>query len=75
MSKLLIVLKRFESKGVLIGMLGIIIAVSGVTPENITSWPSLWDSFINIISNPFIIFSIALQIYAFLNNPTDKEKF
>ena len=69
------ILTRFKSKVVLGGLFAIIITVSGINPENMTSWDVLFNNIVSIFANPFILISIIYQIFAFLNNPTDKEAF
>lgn len=69
------VLERLKSPVVLLGLLSIVISVSGINPENMTDWSILIDNIIGIFKNPFVLLSIAGSIFAFLNNPSDKENF
>lgn len=68
-------LKRFKSPVVISGIFTIIIVVSGISPENMTSWGLLFDNIIAIFKNPFVLISIVWQVIAFLNNPIDKENW
>lgn len=68
-------LKRFKSPVVISGIFTIIIVVSGISPENMTSWGLLFDNIIAIFQNPFVFISIVWQVIAFLNNPIDKENW
>lgn len=67
--------KRLKSIPVWLGIFATIIAVSGISPSNMTDWGILIGNIIDIFKNPFILFSILLSIYAYLNNPTDKGAF
>lgn len=69
------ILKRFKSPVVISAVFTIIIVVSGISPENMTTWGVLFDNILAIFKNPFVFISIIWQVVAFLNNPTDKEKF
>lgn len=69
------ILKRFKSPVVISAVFTIIIVVSGISPENMTTWGVLFDNILAIFKNPFVLISIIWQVVAFLNNPTDKEKF
>ena len=68
-------LKRFKSPVVISGIFTIIIVVSGISPENMTSWGLLFENIIAIFQNPFVLISIVWQVIAFLNNPIDKENW
>lgn len=69
------ILKRFKSPVVISAVFTIIIVVSGISPENMTTWGVLFDNILAIFKNPFVFISIIWQVVAFLNNPADKEKF
>lgn len=69
------ILKRFKSPVVISAVFTIIIVVSGISPENMTTWGVLFDNILAIFKNPFVLISIIWQVVAFLNNPADKEKF
>jgi len=76
--KILMILKRFDSKGTWIGIASIIVLIfstAGVDINTITSWSLLGKTILDIISNPATIFAIVGAIFAFLNNPTDKENW
>lgn len=67
--------QRLKSPVVWAGIAAIIISVSGINPENMTEWGILAENVLNIFKNPFILISIIVSIFAFLNNPKDKEHF
>ena len=69
------ILNRFKSPVVWFGIVSTIIAISGISPETLTSWNLLGDAVVSIFTNPFTFFSCAVGIYAYLNNPSDKEHF
>ena len=68
-------IERFKSPVVIGGLISIVITISGINPNNMTSWEILFENLIGILQNPFILISIIYQIFAFLNNPTDRENF
>ena len=69
------IIKRLRSPVVWAGLFAIVISVSGINPENMTEWGILADNVLDIFKNPFILISIVVSIFAFLNNPKDKEHF
>lgn len=61
--------------GQYIAIIVLVIAVAGIRVEEITTWGMLGTTIIEILSNPFIFFSILYNIFAGMNNPTSKKHF
>ena len=49
-----------------------ILAYKGITASEITSWDKLWEIICQSISNPYMLFLIAVNIYNSLIDPTTK---
>lgn len=69
------ILKRLKRPGVLVGVFGLFIAISGINPENMTSWSLLWDNIKEVAANPFMTISIVCSVFSYLNDPTSKDSF
>lgn len=49
-----------------IGLIGIILSSSGIKPEDLTTWTSVFDMFWGVLSNPFklsTVFMALLGVY------------
>lgn len=53
-----------------VGMLGVILTAMGVSPDTFTSWSVVAEQFIALISNPYMLGSVALAIMGVLIDPT-----
>lgn len=70
--------KRITSPVFWVGVASIVTLIfttAGIEFENITSWKMLLDNIVMIIKNPYLVVSILIAIFSFLNNPTTKDKF
>ena len=47
-----------------------ILAYTGLTTQDITSWPLLGEILINAIKNPYVLSLIAVSLWNALNDPT-----
>lgn len=58
---------RFKNKQfwvmVLLAVAAPISAYYDVSGRDLTTWKSLWDLIVSVISNPFVLFSIGVGIY------------
>ena len=61
--------------GGIVSIFGIIVAVAQINIQEVITWAILWKNVVAIVSNPFILLTIAYQIFAFLNNPANKKGF
>ena len=46
----------------------------GGNPQTLTSWQAVADELIRIVSNPYILFTLAYTIFAIINNPEKAGK-
>lgn len=53
-----------------VGIAGIILTATGVSPEMFTSWDILWDNLVALVKNPFMLGSVALSILGVFVDPT-----
>jgi hypothetical protein len=70
-----VILERLKSPVVLFGLVAVLLSAAQISPENLTSWEVLGDNLIAFISNPFLVGTAIVSIYAFFNNPTNKDGF
>ena len=54
------------------GLVCVILAAIGVSPESITSWPILWAKIMELLNNPFALGCMAMAIIGYINDPTTK---
>lgn len=55
-----------------IGLLGVILTAMGVEPEMFTSWASVYEAFIDLISNPFMLCSVLVAVLGVFVDPSCK---
>lgn len=67
--------ERLKSPVVWFGIIATVLVAAKISPENLTSWDILWNNLVASALNPFIVGSVIVQVYSYLNNPTDKAKF
>ena len=49
---------------------GIILTAMGVSPETLTSWSAVYVAFQELISNPFMLFTVAVAVLGVFVDPT-----
>lgn len=72
------IIERFKSPAVWVGissLITLIFTTAGVKLSQLTSWSIVGETLLNIIKNPFTLGSVAVAIFVFLNNPTNKKGF
>lgn len=45
-------------------------AYFGITGQDMTSWLTLWNVIVDAISNPYVLFTVAVSVYNTLVDPT-----
>lgn len=55
-----------------IGLGAIIITAMGADPEMFTSWQIVKEQFIELVSNPFMLVTVALAVIGYIQDPTTK---
>ena len=53
-----------------VGLLGIILTAMGVNAETLTSWQAVYDAFISLVSNPFMLGSVFMAVLGVFVDPT-----
>lgn len=53
-----------------IGLIAVVLASVGVSPESLTSWAILKDQLLALIGNPFAIGCVAIAVIGYINDPT-----
>jgi hypothetical protein len=69
------ILERFKSPVVWFGLIATLASAAQISPENMTSWPILWDNIVATVSNPFLVAMATVAVFAYINNPETKDKF
>lgn len=55
-----------------IGLVGVILTAMGVDATMFTSWQAVFDSFMSLIKNPFMIGSVLLALWGYVQDFTTK---
>ena len=53
-----------------IGLIGVMLAAIGVSPETLTSWEVLWEQIVNLCTNPYAIGCLLIALIGYVNDPT-----
>lgn len=61
---------RLKNPWFWVGLGGVILSAMGVSPEMFTSWGAVWDSVLNLFSNPFMLVSVVLAVLGVFVDPT-----
>lgn len=61
---------RMKNPWFWIGIVGVILTAMGVNPSMFTSWDILWNSLVELVKNPFLLFSVVLAVLGQFVDPT-----
>lgn len=61
---------RFKNPWFWVGLCGTILAAMGVSPEMFTSWGAVWEAFVNMVGNPYMLVSVVLAVLGVFIDPT-----
>lgn len=61
---------RLSNPYFLIGLLAVVLAAIGVSPESLTSWAVLQDQVMQLLSNPFALGCVVIAVIGYINDPT-----
>ena len=53
-----------------IGLLAVLLAAVGVSPESLTSWQILYDRICQLFRNPYALGCVAVALIGYINDPT-----
>ena len=62
--------KRKKNPYFWIGLIAVILASVGVSPESLTSWNILAGQIMELLNNPFAIGCVIVAIIGYINDPT-----
>lgn len=63
---------RFVNPYFWIGLIAVVLAAVGVSPESLTSWAILKDQLLALIRNPFAIGCVAIAVIGYVIDPTTR---
>lgn len=63
---------RYKNPWFWFGLLGVILTAMGVNPEMFTSWAVVWQTLKELVSNPFMLGSVAMAVLGVFVEPTTK---
>lgn len=61
---------RFKNPYFWIGLIAVILAAIGVSPESLTSWEILAEKIMELLNNPFAIGCVVVGVIGYVNDPT-----
>ena len=47
-----------------------VLAYFGLTGADFTTWEFVWETIVNAVKNPYVVFSVAVSVWNALNDPT-----
>lgn len=53
-----------------IGLVAVILAAVGITPESLISWEILREQIMQLLGNPFSLGCMAVAVVGYINDPT-----
>ena len=53
-----------------LGLVAVILAAVGVSPESLTSWSILYAQIRALLSNPFAVSCVIVAVLGYINDPT-----
>lgn len=65
-------LKRIKNPWFWVGLVGIILTAMGVDASTLTSWNAVGTAFMNLITNPFMLGSVAMAVLGVFVDPSTK---
>lgn len=64
--------ERFKNPYFWIGLVGVLLSAMGVSPEMFTSWDAVEETFIQLVSNPYMLCSVFIAGLGVFIDPTTK---
>lgn len=61
---------RMKNPWFWVGLVGVVLAAMGVSPEMLTSWGAVADAALELISNPFMLASVFMAVLGVFVDPT-----
>jgi phi LC3 family holin len=63
---------RMKNPWFWVGLLGVVLTAMGINPEMLTSWEAVWAAIVELVSNPFMLGSVAVAVLGVFVDPTTK---
>lgn len=63
---------RMKNPWFWVGLVGVILTAMGINPEMLTSWAAVWQAIKELVSNPFLLGSVAVAVLGVFVDPTTK---
>lgn len=64
---------RFRNPWFWVSLVGVILTAMGISPDMLTSWAAVGQAFKDLISNPFMLCTVAVSILGVFMDPTTKS--
>lgn len=64
---------RFRNPWFWVSLVGVILTAMGISPDMLTSWAAVGQAFKDLISNPFMLCTVAVSILGVFIDPTTKS--
>lgn len=61
---------RFKNPWFWVGLVGVVLSAMGVSADMFTSWKAVLDAIVNLVSNPFMLGSVAMAVLGIFVDPT-----
>ena len=61
---------RMKHPAFWIGLIGVILAAMGISPETLTSWQAVGQAFYGLITNPYMICCVIMGIIGVITDQT-----
>lgn len=61
---------RMKNPWFWVGLVGVVLAAMGVSPEMLTSWGAVADAAFELIANPFMLASVFMAVLGVFVDPT-----
>ena len=61
---------RMKNAWFWVGVGGVVLAAMGISAETLTSWYAVWEAIVNLVQNPYMLFSVALALLGVFVDPT-----
>lgn len=61
---------RFKNPWFWVTLGGVILTAMGISPEMLTSWQAVWDAFMALLNNPYMLGCVALAVLGVFIDPT-----
>lgn len=61
---------RIKNPWFWVGIGAVILSAMGVDPSMFTSWGLVWDAIVDLFTNPFLLFTVAIAVLSVFIDPT-----